>query len=94
MNYGKIINDEFYFAPKKIENENNIIYNPSDDLLLLKGYLPLEYSNPLNSPPEGFEYTYIWQEQNNKIVQVWELVESPNEISSEEALSIITGGYV
>ena len=63
-------------------------------MLLETGWLPVEEIELSLNPPEGFQYIPVYIQTDTKIIQNWELVEISNEISPEEALNIITGGYV
>lgn len=99
---GKIINGKFVAAPNQIKNKINgeffITYNPTDEILANNNWLQVIEQDAPEETPLGYYYkpNFIEQEiENEKIIlQIWELVESSNEISSEEALNIITGGYV
>ena len=99
---GKIVDGEFIIAPNQIKyeinNESFITYNPTDEILANNNWLQVIEQDAPDETPLGYYYkpNFIEQEVENEkiILQVWELVESSNEISSEEALSIITGGYV
>lgn len=97
----KIIDGRIVFAPRKIERqidgEDYITYNPTDGILTELGWLPLIYTNIPDNIPEGYHYEDTYTEQNNKIIQNWELVknlEISDEISDTEALMIIMGGGI
>ena len=94
--YAKIIEDRLVIAPKKfptvINGEPYKVYNPPAELLVADGWLPVVFVDP-GEPVEGYHYEDHYEEQDNQIIQVWELVSNDEmEISAEEALAIILGG--
>lgn len=89
MKYAKLINNELIYAPRKLNYQNSVIYNPSNELLLQEGYKPVTYTN-YPSTEEGYIAVSSWQETENEILQVWS-IEPEGDISNEEVLSIILG---
>ena len=92
--YAKIVNGIFIRAPKKLINNDVVIYNPPTTLLAAHGYKPVEMTEQPDDAPEGKHYESEWAEQNNAIVQNWYLVDDPEDIPDDEALSIILGGAI
>ena len=102
MQYGKLIDGDLQFAPKRIKANLEIdgqlvpynVTNPPGDLLAAHGYLPVTFTDQPDDAPEGYYYEPGWAEEGGSIVRTWTLVEDPNadEISAEEALEILTGG--
>ena len=97
----KLIDGNIVFAPRMIQREIDGIdyttYNPTDEILAEQGWLPLVYIDMPNNVIEGYHYEDIYVEQNDEIVQSWELVEdleTSDEISDTEALAIILGGEI
>lgn len=91
----KIIDGVFTPAPNKISRvidgvEYNT-YNPTDEMLAEQGWLEVIETEP-GEAPEGYHYEPTYTEENNTIVQGWELVED-TDIPDNEALNIILGGY-
>lgn len=93
----KIIDGVFTPAPRKIRREiggeTYITYNPTDEMLAEQGWLPVIETDP-PVPPEGYHYEPTYTEDSGEIVQGWELVQDPDDISDSEALEIIMGGAV
>lgn len=89
--YAKIVDGELSIAPRRLTVGNVTVYNPGDDELLSEGYLPVIFTDPPEAP-EGYSYEPGWAEQEEAIVQVWTLAPLSDDISDEEALSIILGG--
>lgn len=81
--YAKLIDGVIHLAPKKIQDENNIIYNPPGEVLVELGYLPF-INVPCPEAPDGYYYEHLFSEQNNTIIDVWTLTELPDEASPEE----------
>ena len=92
MYYGKFENGVFIFAPKKIRIGDALVFNPTDEQLESEGFKPMVYSEP-SEAPEGFQYEDSWEEQEDKIVQVWGLVEVPvsHDADYAEAGKILMG---
>ena len=92
----KLIDGVFIPAPRKIQREiggeTYVTYNPTDEMLAEQGWLPVVETDPPDNPPEGYHYEPTYTEESGKIVQGWELVEDPPDISDSEALEIILGG--
>ena len=93
--YAKLINGTLRSAPKKVDYNGKTIFNPTEDVLLDMGYLPVTYTDVPTDATEGQHYESHWEQTDAKIVQVWELVDNPAEpepeLSAEEALNIIMG---
>ena len=92
----KLIDGEMILAPRKINREIDgepyTTYNPTDEMLAEQDWLPVVETDPPDDPPEGYHYKATYSEVDDEIVQGWELVEDPEEISDSEALEIILGG--
>lgn len=94
MRYAKLINNYPSYAPSKIRIGDEWIFNPTEEMLLDAGYLPVIESEP-PEPTEGYYYDPVYDEADGQIVQSWVAVElspEPDEVSPEEALDIILGG--
>ena len=90
--YGKFIDDILRFAPKKLNGNGVIVYNPPEEMYLEQGWKPVIFTDQPNDPPAGYIYEAHWEEQEDSIIQVWELVELPDDIDDDEAFGIIFGG--
>ena len=94
MRYAKLINSYPQYAPRKLHVGDAVVFNPTDEMLLGAGYLPVIETEP----PEVDELHYTeprYAERDGQIVQEWDIVElppEPDEVSPEEALDIILGG--
>lgn len=65
--FGKIENGVLVLAPKRIESDGMVCYNPNAKLLKKSGYLPIE-----NTPyPDEGSYYESWEERDGVIIQVW-----------------------
>ena len=74
MHYAKLINNYPSYAPRRMRIGDAWVYNPTGEQLLAEGYLPVSETEP----PETDALHYAephWTEQNNQIVQTWEVVE-------------------
>lgn len=92
MTYAKLINSELVIAPSSI-TIGRTHYNPTPlSYLVDNGYKPIRYTDAPSD--ERFNAVSHWREDEDEIVQEWELVEKDEneEISDEEALAILFGG--
>lgn len=91
MRYAKIADGNIVFAPSRINDGDCIVYNPTVDMLVEHGYMPVRFTEP---PVTDDDHTAVseWTQGDGEIVQRWVIVEIDEEdISAEEVLSILTG---
>lgn len=91
MRYAQLINGVLEVAPRKVSYQGNSIYNPPNEVYEALGYYPVNYTRVPDDAPDGYHYESGWSQEQSAIVQIWELVEDPDDISSDEALAIIMG---
>lgn len=93
----KIIDGVLVYAPRKIQREIDgetyITYNPTDEMLADAGWLTVRYTDPPVAP-DGYHYEPTYTEEGGEILQSWEQVQDPDDISDSEAMEIIMGGVV
>ena len=70
---GKLINGAISYAPKKIIIDGKTIFNPTDTFLKEQGYKDVETSEAPAVSTQTQQAVSSWQEQADKITQVWEL---------------------
>lgn len=98
--YGKLVNGSLFTSPKNVEYDNKIIINPKEDILLALGYFPVIYTDIPSNASDGYHYESHWEQRENEIVQVWNLVEDVEKETSieervyelEEALEMLLSG--
>lgn len=71
---GKLVNGALSYAPKKIIIDGKTIFNPGEDVLRGHGYKDVETTSAPEVSTQTQRAVPTWQEQENKIVQVWEVV--------------------
>ena len=69
----KLINGALSYAPKKIIVDGKTIFNPPEDVLKEQGYKDVELSEAPTVSTQTQQAVPGWQEQENKIVQSWEV---------------------
>ena len=69
----KLVNGALSYAPKKIIVDGKTIFNPPETLLKEQGYKDVETSSAPAVSTQTQQAVPSWQEQENKIVQSWEL---------------------
>lgn len=74
--YAKLQNGLIELAPKMMEQDGIVYYNPSAEMLIRGGYKPvLETPYPVQEEEENAnEYESHYEAQGEVIVQVWEKV--------------------
>lgn len=70
---GKLIGGALSYAPKKIIVDGKTIFNPGEELLKSQGYKDVETSEAPTVSTQTQQAVPSWTEQENKIVQSWEL---------------------
>ena len=70
---GKLVNGALSYAPKKIIVDGKTIFNPTDEVLKEQGYKDIETSEAPEVHTQTQQAVPTWQEQENKIVQSWEV---------------------
>lgn len=70
---GKLVNGVLYSAPRKIVIDGKTIFNPGEELLREQGYKDVEASEAPAVPTQPQQAVPSWTEQEDKIVQTWEL---------------------
>lgn len=91
MYYGKLIDGDLQFAPRKLNGDGVVVYNPPAEMYAAQGWKPVEFTDAPEAP-SGYYYESSWEEQDEEIVQTWHLVELPDEVDDAEAYNIIFGG--
>lgn len=70
---GKLVDGALSYAPRKIIMDGKTIFNPTDTLLKKQGYKDVETTEAPTVSTQTQQAVSTWQEQENKIVQTWEL---------------------
>lgn len=91
--YGKLENDNLIIAPRKLNGDGVVVYNPPESMYREHGWLPVEYTDAPEAP-EGYYYESGWEQTEEAIVQTWTLTPLPDDIDDAEAFDIIFGGAV
>lgn len=89
--YGKFIDGDFIPAPRKLNGDGVVVYNPPAEMYRAQGWKPVEFTDAPEAP-EGFYDESGWEETAESIVQTWTLVPLPDDIDDAEAYNIIFGG--
>ena len=70
---GKLVNGALSYAPRKIVVGGKTIFNPTDTLLKEQGYKDVETEEAPEISTQTQQAVPSWTEQENKIVQSWEV---------------------
>ena len=85
--YGKLIDNRLQIAPNPIIMDDKTIANPSNDILVQLGYLPV-ITKAEPDFVDGYYYKPIYTENDSKIHQGWEKHKLEEEIENEELTKI------
>ena len=89
--YGYLNNGDLCWAPNPIQIETNRIWNPTDAQYETVGYKRVVFTDSPETE-EGYHAEQNWEERETEIVEVWIIVEDPDEVDEAEAFDIIFGG--
>lgn len=92
MTYAKLIDGELVFAPNPILVDGNWIGNPPGSVYEAEGYKAVQYTDPPGEPDAGYQWVEKWTETENVILQGWEQIPVPDDVSADEAMEILFGG--
>ena len=81
--YAKLMSGTLRSAPNKVDYNGKTIFNPTENVLLGMGYLPVTYTDMPTDASNGQHYESHWEQTDAKIVQVWTLVDNPAEPEPE-----------
>ena len=70
----KLISGALSYAPRKIIVDGKTIFNPGEELLKEQGYKELEFSDEPKVEVKTQKAVPKWEEQENKIVQIWDVM--------------------
>lgn len=89
--YGKLVDGNLTIAPRKLNGDGVVVYNPTEAMYREQGWKPVEFTDAPEAPG-GYTYESGWEETAESIVQTWTLVPLPDEVDDAEAFDIIFGG--
>lgn len=72
--FAKLQNETLQVVPKQVQWEGKTVINPSEDILLALGYLPVQYTEP-PAVDEGFYAVPRWVQTETEIVQEWTVLD-------------------
>ena len=86
--YAKFENEILVFAPNSLIVGDTKVWNAPASEYLAQGWYPVIYTDAPETE-EGYHAESHWEQDDNSIVQVWEVVE--DEPSAEEIMDILMG---
>lgn len=92
MRYAKLIDNQIQFSPNPIHIGTRWRINPPGSVYEAEGYKPATYTDPPGEPDAGYQWVETWSETENAIVQGWEQIPVPDDVSADEAMDILFGG--
>lgn len=80
--YAKLRNNMPQIAQKQVQWEGKTVINPSADILLALGYLPVQYTDP-PTVDDGYYAVPRWTQTENAIVQEWDVRKDTSPMTAE-----------
>lgn len=81
--YGKIRDNTLEIAPNQLKSDGKLIINPSDEILIAFGYLPVQLTE-YPTIEEGYYAVPKWVQTETAIVQEWEIKKDDRPFSAEQ----------
>ena len=86
--YAKLSDNTLRIAPKQVQREGHTVINPSEDILLALGYLPVQYTDP-PAVDDGFYAAPRWTQTETAIMQQWDVVKDTRPLTAEEVTAML-----
>lgn len=81
--YAKLIDNTLEIAPRQVQLDGNTVINPSNDILLALGYLPVLYTDQPTAQ-DGYYAVSHWVQTDVSIVQEWEVKKDNRPLTAEQ----------
>ena len=86
--YAKLSDNTLQIAPKQVQRAGKTVINPSEDILLALGYLPVQYTDPPVAD-DGYCAVPRWVQAEMAIVQEWDVVKDTRPPTAEERIAAL-----
>ena len=86
--YAKLQNNTLQIALKQVQREGHTVINPSEDILLALGYLPVQYTDP-PAVDDGFYAAPRWTQIDSAIVQEWDVVKDTRPLTESAVTRLL-----
>lgn len=86
--YAKLQNNILQIAPKHVQWAGHTVINPSEDILLALGYLPVQSTDP-PAVYYGYYAAPRWTQTETAIVQDWDVVKDTRPLSAEAVTAML-----
>ena len=85
--YSKLSDNTLQIAQKQVQWEGQTVINPSEDILLALGYLPVQFTDP-PTVDDGYYAVPRWTQTKNAIVE-WDVVKDPRPLTESEVSRLL-----
>lgn len=85
--YAKLIDNTLEIVPRQVQLDGNTVINPSNDILLALGYLPVQYAD-YPTVQDGYYAVSHWTQTDTSIVQEWEVKKDNRPLTAEQVTEI------
>lgn len=79
---GKLENGVLRYAPRRIIIDGETTFNPYEEKLRELGYKDVETTDPPAISTQTQKVIFRWEEQEDKIVQVWDIVPAQSDLTA------------
>ena len=86
--YGKLENGMLKYAPKTILADGVQVTNPTHEMLVEVGYLPVKLTDA-PATAEGFIAVPSWEQTESEIVRTWRVIPDTHPLTESEILSML-----
>lgn len=86
--YAKIENGVLKYAPKTVFLDGVQVTNPTHDMLIGAGYLPVQYTDP-PAVDDGYYAAPRWTQTETAIVQEWDVVKDTRHLTESEVTRLL-----
>lgn len=86
--YAKLRNNTLQVAQRQVQFDGRTVINPSEDILLALGYLPVQYTDP-PAVDDGYYAAPRWTQTETAIVQEWDVRKDTRPLTAEEVTALL-----
>ena len=86
--YGKLENGVLKYAPKTILVDGVQVTNPTHEMLVEVGYLPVKLTDA-PATAEGFIAVPSWEQTESEIVRTWRVIPDTHPLTESEVLALL-----
>ena len=86
--YARLKDNTLDIAQKQVQTDGKTVINPSDDILISYGYLPVQYTEP-PTVQDGYYAAPHWVQTDTAIVQEWDIKKDNRPLTAEQVTDML-----